>query len=69
MKLTIENTGEMCELDGVPCRVWKGTSDKGVGVIAFIHRIAVEENADHTQFEAELNEQPPPADVEGWPEG
>ncbi len=40
----------------VPARVWEGTTESGIPVYAFITRIAVHNDADHTQFEAELQE-------------
>jgi hypothetical protein len=56
MKLTIEPTSTMTNINGVPARVWKGTSDKGVAVQCFIAFVQVHMVADNTEFERELRE-------------
>lgn len=60
MKLMIEATDQLTEIDGVPARVWNGTTEGGVECKVFVHRIAVHESADASQFERELKEQMPP---------
>ena len=40
MKITIESTTKIVELDGIPARIWEGQTDNGIPVIAFIPRIA-----------------------------
>ena len=54
MKITLENTTKIVELSGVPARLWEGTTESGIPVHAFITRIAVDLDADSSQFEAEL---------------
>lgn len=54
MKLTLTSTTKIVQLNGVPARVWEGTSEAGVPVMAFITRLAVERDEDTSQFEAEL---------------
>jgi hypothetical protein len=64
MKITIESTSKIVELNGVPARIWEGTTDTGVQVHCFVTRIAVHEDAnefDVSQFERELMEQKPPS--------
>lgn len=61
MKLTIESTSKVVELNGVPARIWEGVSEGGVKVICFVTRIAVDRADDTRQFEAELAEQRPPS--------
>src|SRR5208283_504827 len=41
MKITIENTTILAELNGVPARVWEGKTESGIPVICWITRIAV----------------------------
>ena len=61
MRMTVESTSKVVEINGVPARVWEGTSERGVKVICFITRVAVERSDDCGQFEAELAEQRPPS--------
>ena len=59
MKLTVESTDQIVEVDGVPCRIWTGVCD-GTPVHALIHRIAVPESEDATMFDINLLHQPKP---------
>lgn len=64
MKITIENTSKIVELDGVPARLWTGATETGIPVVCFVTRIAVngaESDAAHEQFRRELLEQIPPS--------
>jgi hypothetical protein len=54
MKLTIESTPHTTAIDGVPVRVWNGTSEFGVPCKVFVHRIAVALEEDQAQFDLEL---------------
>lgn len=54
MRLILESTAELVEVDGVRCRKWIGKTEAGVECSAFIHRLAVSPGADALQFEAEL---------------
>lgn len=68
MKIEIESTSKIVELDGVPARIWEGKSQNGVKVICFITRIAVENEAEQQEFLNELFEQrPPSAAAEAFP--
>jgi hypothetical protein len=68
MKITLENTDQIIQFNGVPARVWVGKTESGIEVEAFITRIAVHKDQDHTQFQKELSEQPVPrTDSEAWP--
>lgn len=67
MKITIENTGKIVELDGqafksVPARIWEGETESGVPVICFITRIIprTHDEAVNAQFAAELREEKTP---------
>jgi hypothetical protein len=61
MKVTLESTSKIVELttpEGyvIPSRVWEGKSERGIERHAYILRIAVHEDLDRSQFEAELKE-------------
>lgn len=68
MKLTIEPTKQVIELNGHQARVWEGTDERGTRVYLFVSRVAV--NADeppeaHAAFERDLVEQREPTVT--WP--
>lgn len=81
MKITIESTTQIVQLwaaDGTPrqipetapilARVWKGYTESGIEVQCLIPRIAAPTDADRTEFERELEEQPaPPPEVLAFP--
>jgi hypothetical protein len=69
MKITIESTEKMVKLNNVPARVWVGESESGIKVIAFITRIAVDENEPRQEeFQRELSEtRKPDAEIEAIP--
>lgn len=60
MKITIESTDKIVLVNGVSARVWDGTSESGVELVAFVTRITVRSDADNSQFEAELREHTAP---------
>lgn len=62
LKITLHNTSRIVSVNGVDGRVWEGTTESGIEVIAVITRIAAPKGADLSQFEAELQEQRPPSD-------
>lgn len=71
MKITIESTTQLAEVNGLPTRIWEGTTETGIPVICLITRVAVsndETPAVHEQFKQELLEcKPPSAAVEAFP--
>lgn len=68
MKIQLESTTKIIQLNGVPARIWQGQTERGIPVHCFITRIAVDKDADTTEFEAELSEhRPPSADLEAYP--
>ena len=74
MRVTLTNTTRVVELETaagatMPARIWEGTTDKGVPVLAFVTRIAAELGHDLEEFERDLAEQTPPTnpDVDRWP--
>lgn len=62
MKILFESTDQFADVkvDGVSIktRVWRGVTEKGIECFAYIPRIVVHKNLDHSQFEAELHETP-----------
>ena len=62
MKITVQNTEQVVNLNGVPARLWVGETDSGIPVHCFVTRISpqTEDGDDITQFELELQETPPP---------
>ena len=69
MKITVESTTKIVELNGVPARVWEGTTESGIPVHCSITRIACHREADGTEFERELREQRAPMnpDIKAYP--
>ena len=60
MRIAIEATDQITKIDGVPVRLWEGTTEQGTPCKVFVHRIAVRDDHDSSQFDAELQEQLPP---------
>lgn len=54
MKITIEATETLTEIDGVPVRLWQGVTDSGIFCKVFVHRIAVHKDANTAELDAEL---------------
>ena len=62
MKITLEPTPLILQVNGTECRQWIGTSDNGAQVVAFVCAIGVPENAPREQleqFQRELRETVP----------
>ncbi|MCK9281325.1 MAG: hypothetical protein M0P71_11935 [Melioribacteraceae bacterium] len=63
MKITIENTTKIVELNGVPARVWEGKTESGIKVHCYITRIAIDKNEKRVdEFQKELQEQKAPSE-------
>lgn len=60
MEIIIKSTEKLTHFDGVPVRLWEGTTADGVPCMVFVHRIAVANENDTERFERELKEQLPP---------
>jgi hypothetical protein len=56
MKILIESTDQVTQIDGIPVRHWTGVSENGVACHVFVHRVAVGKQEDCTEFENELKE-------------
>lgn len=61
MRITIENTDRIVEVNGLEGRVWEGETEDGIAVFCVVTRIAVHASSDTAQFERELRETPAPA--------
>ncbi len=61
MKLTIEQTSKIVELNGVPARIWEGHTESGIPVHCYITLVAVRDELDRSQFEKELRWQKAPS--------
>lgn len=60
MKLVITNTDQITVINNAACRVWHGVTADGIPCTVFVHRIAVRDDRDSSQFERELTEQQQP---------
>jgi len=69
MKVRLESTTKIVELNGVPARVWEGETETGIKVHAFITRIAALITEDLSQFERDLKKcrAPSNGDVRAYP--
>jgi hypothetical protein len=56
MVIKMESTDKITTIDGVPVRLWEGYTGKGTKCKVFVHRIAVHNDEDSSQFEEELRE-------------
>jgi len=56
MKIDLRPTGRFEYVNGVRCRMWEGSTDKGIELAAFIPLIAVRRELDNEEFQRELNE-------------
>lgn len=63
MKITIESTDMLFEIDGNLHRLWEGTTERGVKCHVFVHAVAVHAAEDQQSFERELIEVPARAPV------
>ena len=61
MKIAIESTTKVVEVNGVPRRIWEGHTESGIALHCFITGLAVENALDLSEFERELEEQSPPS--------
>lgn len=63
MKITIESTIRMAMVNGVPARVWEGTTASGLPVVCLITRIATPAATDQAEFKRDLQECKPPSEM------
>ena len=69
MKLTLESTECIVNINGAQCRIWRGYSESGIPCTAWVALIAVRNKDDLSEFDAELvtRPQPHPHESEVWP--
>ena len=69
MKVQLQSTTKIVELNGIPARIWEGYSEGGVKVHAYIARVPIDKNEPNAEeFERELKEcVPPSVSVEAIP--
>lgn len=69
MKITIESTSKIVELNGVPARIWEGWTESGIKVHCFVPRIAIDKDETRfSEFEKELQEtRTPSPELECYP--
>ena len=68
MKIEIENTDKIVDLNGVPARVWEGKTASGIPVHCFVTRISPQSHEGIEDFETELQETKAPSEeVKAYP--
>ena len=68
MKIILESTTKIVELNGVPARIWEGETEDGIKLHAYVTRVAVNREQDSSQFEKELQQHMAPSpEVEAIP--
>lgn len=68
MKITVESTTKIVQVNGVHARIWEGLTETGIPIQCFMTRIAVSKEYNSEQFEKELNEcKAPSAEIEALP--
>lgn len=57
MKITIESSNKIVELNGVPARIWEGQTESGIRVHCFVTRVAIDKDESRvSEFIKELEE-------------
>lgn len=64
MKITIESTEHVVDVDGVTCRYWKGVTADGVPCHVLVHRVAFHNAEGYRAASQELFEMPPVTSAE-----
>jgi hypothetical protein len=62
MKVTLQSTDRVVELNGTAARVWEGTTESGIRCYAAIPLIAAHRDDDNSEFERDLREVTPASD-------
>ena len=60
MKITIESTDRIVVVNGAPCRLWQGRTDRGIRIAALVARVGAAEE-DGAAFQVEATQHPPVA--------
>lgn len=56
MKLTIESTDTLLAIDGVPVRLWRGLTDRGIVCNVYVHLVQVRNDLTALAFDLALEE-------------
>jgi hypothetical protein len=68
MRITLESTSKIVQLNGQSVRIWQGQTESGIPMHAYVPLVAVDKDADQTEFERELRSHAPPrAELEAIP--
>lgn len=71
MRITIEPTSKIVELNGVPARIWEGRTEDGADCMVFVTRVAVSEGyppSVHQKFQDALKEtRAPSPEAQAYP--
>ena len=60
MRIAIESTPSVTEIDGVQCRIWHGVTASGTRCTVLVQRLVVAEGEDQDRCRHELRELEPP---------
>jgi hypothetical protein len=58
VKIVIEPTGESAAARGIPCRLWRGTTEHGISLVVFVAAIAVPQESDCEELAVLLEVEP-----------
>jgi hypothetical protein len=61
MRIQIESTTKIVQLNNVPARIWEGHTESGIPVHCFVTRVAVAEGLPTEEFDRELQKHAPPS--------
>lgn len=64
MKITMTPTETITTVDGAPCRIWEGVTDRGIKCAVFVLRLAVHKDEDTFAFDVELRETAAPREFD-----
>lgn len=56
MKIIMEPTTKLVDVNGVKTRLWQGHTENGIACHAYVALVGVDRSADTTDFERELRE-------------
>ena len=54
MRITLESTTKIVEVNGVPARIWEGATESGIPIHVYVTRVAVEEQRNQEEFDRQL---------------
>lgn len=66
MKVTLESTTKIVTFNGIECRIWEGTTERGLPIHAYIAQVAVDRAEDSSELDRDLRENKPPSEAVSW---